>query len=161
MKDSELSQDHLLENARIKYQVAIEKHSAEAQFSWSRYSAMLTFHTLFLALIGLVYKKEIGFPSGTLLLPIFGIIVCYLWDTMTSRSFQWNHFWIDTARKIEEKYLKDERNELNPIMQGKEQREKIIGWPNVELSSHIIIVVMTLLYFGIFLASIGQFVLKK
>lgn len=131
-----------------KYQVAVNKNISESEILWNRYNALLVFNSLLLTSIGFVYGNKFEFPSIILKsLPVFGLITCYLWFITTFRGFQWIKFWITSARKIEDKYLKDKTSdELDPIINGKNYREFITGWPHTQLASYLLIFVTCILY---------------
>lgn len=48
-----------LENARVKYQAALDLFKSEGQIQWTRYSAMLLVNTVVIGLIG--FAKNIKF----------------------------------------------------------------------------------------------------
>lgn len=135
------------EKAIVKYQVAIDKNISEGEILWNRYSALLVFNSILISAIGFSYQSSIKLPSIIILsLPIAGLFSCYLWFIVTLRGFQWTEHWIITARKIEEKYLRDDNLELDPISNGKNKRKEVIGWPNTRISSYILISIMVILY---------------
>lgn len=102
-----------------------------------------------MAAIGLTYQDKIHLPYPiTIILPIAGLIVCYLWYSMTARGFQWIAYWIDSARQFEEKeeYLKDQDILLNPILNGNQYRNRLTLWPKAQLASSMLIALIALLY---------------
>lgn len=135
-----------LENARVKYQVALDLFKSEGQIQWTRYSAMLLVNTVFIGLIG--FAKDIkfhGFFQQLIQLPLLGLILCYLWFRMTHSGFTWMKFWISEARELE-KQLKD-KDQINPITKGNEFRlfkNEII---NTERASYTVILIIFLIYF--------------
>lgn len=139
--------DTKTENAIAKYQVAIDKNISESEVLWSRYNAILVFNTILITLIGLSYQDSVNLPLLIkVFLPFFGLVTCWLWYSMTSRGFCWIEDWIVSARKIEDKYLKDASLELNPVLNGNDQREKDKSWLKTPRASKILILMIAILY---------------
>lgn len=143
------------EDSRVKYQSALERSAYEGSVLWSRYSAILIVNTIFIAIIGFSYSKE--FDKTILqnylfriISPILGLLLCYLWYQVTNRGFIWMTHWIVEAAKIEEKELKGENN---PLIAGKELREKI-GEGVTEKASYIIILIIAIMYAFILISNI-------
>lgn len=135
--------------AIAKYQVAIDKNTSEGEILWNRYNALLVFNSLLITGIGFLYKGDDKGALPTLIafsLPIAGLVSCYLWFIVTHRSFQWIKYWITSARKIEEKYLIDDNSDLNPISNGKNHKENIIGWPQTQAASYTLILITGAIY---------------
>jgi hypothetical protein len=143
--------------AIAKYQIAINKNTSESEILWSRYSALLVFNSLLITAIGFTYLGTIKLPWYiAFFLPIAGLISCYLWHSMTSRGFKWINFWITSANKIEERYLKDKNcSECNPILSGEKHRNEIDVWPKVEHASYFLIKIIGFLYFIFLLYSLN------
>ncbi|HUD20336.1 MAG TPA: hypothetical protein VMR81_07880 [Patescibacteria group bacterium] len=140
--------------AIAKYQVAINKNISESEILWNRYNALLVFNSILITAIGFSYQGNLNLPLLVVAsLPIAGLLSCYLWFIVTLRGFQWIKFWTVTARKIEEKYLPDDNPILNPINNGKNHREDVVGWPKTQIASYILILVTAILYL-IFLANL-------
>lgn len=141
-----------LENARMKYQIAIDKNISESDILWSRFNAMLTFNGIFIALIGFIYKEDLNMPILPSLLPILGLMTCYLWYSVTYRGFRWIEFWIVRARRIEEEYLSDDCSELNPIQKGNEEHQNhTIPFISTETCANLMIGIITIIYSIIFI----------
>lgn len=136
------------ENARSKYQAAIEKNLNEGEVLWNRYNVMFAVNGVFISAIVLNQDKT-NFILSSYILPSLGLITCNLWYQMTSRCFQWIHFWAITARKIEKTYFFDDCEELNPFISGNEHKSQIIGWPKTENGALLLIDLIALLYFAI------------
>lgn len=151
MADNKTDKSIDLENARVKYQVAIDKNISESEIQWSRYNAILFFNSILIAAIGFVYDNafvgNILFKESlALFLPLFGLIICFLWLQMTIRGFQWIDHWIGTARKIEKNFLSDQCDDLNPILEGNEFSSRVVGWPRTPAGSYVLIVLIAILY---------------
>lgn len=136
-----------IDRAIAKYTVAINKNNSESEVLWNRYNAMLVFNTILITAIGMSYQNDVNLPLLIrIFLPLAGLIVCYLWYLVTSRGFTWINFWISTARKIEEKYLKDSLQEQNPILNGNDIRRKDKSSLRTEKASQILILIIVILY---------------
>lgn len=106
-----------LENARIKYQTAINIFNSEGQIQWGRYNAMLVVNSLLLTLTGILSKNDFQIPVLIVeIAPIVGLVFCYLWFKMTKNGFYWINHWISEARKLEDQ-LPDKKN-IYPIISG-------------------------------------------
>lgn len=123
------SDTELKTNGRIKYQVASNIFISECGIIWSRYNAMLVFNTLLVSSIGYIYSSNLEIPIIIVwLLPIIGLISCYTWYATAYRGFGWIKYWISAANKLEEEYLSEPNDLLNPIMRG-EEHKKLIAFP--------------------------------
>ncbi len=156
MPNNEIDYKKRVNKAIIKYQTSIDKNVTEGEILWNRYNAMLVFNSILIAAIGLTFQPTIKLPPIiTVFLPIAGLISCYLWFITSLRGFQWIHFWIASARKIEEEYLTDENEELNPIINALEHKSEIIGWPRVETASYFLIIIVGIIYILFLLKSLN------
>jgi len=149
-----------IQKAAAKYRVAIDKNISESEILWSRYNAMLVFNTLLITTIGFVFQNQTIGGDLLLLLPILGLISCLVWFTVTRKGFIWINYWIYSARKLEEEYFKDNNEVMNPILHGDEHRKLISSWPNTEISSYILIVMIVLVYIAFLLLQISKSPMK-
>jgi len=143
------------ENLRTKYLGSLTLYTSEGQIQWSRYNAMLIVNTIFIAVIGFAFDLS---PSQNLpflikyalpFTPLLGIIICLLWYRMTERGFIWMKHWIQKANNLET-YI---GNDVNPIKDGKDLRDRIGG--NVtQGSSYWIIGIFVGIYLLIFIGNI-------
>lgn len=90
------------------FHAAINLQTFEGSLVWSRFDAMLTTQTIFLALIGLLYDGDNSSKLYLLkkVLPILGLILCILWFFMTSRGYSWFKYWSYSVRELEDKIRK-------------------------------------------------------
>lgn len=94
-----------LENARAAYQVAIEMWGQLGQEVWAKYNVMLVANSIVIAVVGLAFTSTRPLPSLIAYLPIVGIILCLLWFIMTKRSYDYQVYYLLSARELEEQYL--------------------------------------------------------
>ena len=124
------SKKDLETNGRIKYQVATNIFISECGIIWSRYNAMLVFNTLLVSSIGFIYSNNLKLPIIlTFLLPIIGLISCYAWYATAYRGFGWIKYWISAANKLEDEYLSESNDLLNPVVRG-EDHKRLIAFPS-------------------------------
>lgn len=134
-------------DAKVEYQTAMSLFSSEGGIQWGRYSAMLVVNTILFTLARLDVKLS---SSGILqlslkLIPLFGIILCFLWERMTRRGFEWMIFWISQARNMEEDPVN--KNLPNPIMKGYQRKLEDRELINTQRASILVIYIFVLLYF--------------
>lgn len=108
------------EDIKVKYQIAINLFIHEGQVHWSRYNAMLVVNTALFALLTF-NKDSFDLKVLSFFAPIFGLILCGLWRTMTNRGFIWMKHWMVEANKLE----KQLKGPLTPIQNGDELRLKM------------------------------------
>ena len=144
-----------LENAKIKYQIAIDKNISESDILWARFNTMLTFNAIFIALITFFFSKDttINIPILPILLPIFGMLFCFYWYSVTYRGFHWIDFWITIARKIEREYLSEHKTitQFDPINIGyEEQQSGNLPFLSTKECAYSMIVIVAIIYLLIF-----------
>lgn len=132
-------------NARVKYQGALDVYISECQIIWSRYSAMLIFNTLLFSFIGLIEQKSLQVSFYPILLPVLGLISCYVWFATADRGFKWIDYWISAANQLEQEYLFDECKILNPVVYGAEYK-KLIPHLTTPILAKFLIVCIGLIY---------------
>ncbi len=161
MLKNKLRIDNQIQDLAIaKYHVAINKHNSDGEFLWSRYNALLVFNSLLLTAVGFTYQSSTFLPKYfNLILPLVGLISCWLWYSMAKRGYLWTEFWMKQARKIEKKYLKDElidtKDEFNPIINGNKFRKEAKIFPNVKIASYLLILLIGLIYLILLLHSVN------
>lgn len=132
-------------DAEPRYQASKDMRIAESQIQWERFSSMLIVNTIFIGLLGFTYSNEFEIPIIIqFLIPVLGIVLCLLWQRMTSRGFMWVKFWTDKAREIEKK--NNGNHLINPFMEGKIFKEKNLVRINTQKAASIIIAMFIILY---------------
>lgn len=96
-----------LQNALVAYQVAIDLWAHAGEEVWDRFNVMLVANSIIIAVIGLAITGQRALPAITVLLPLIGIVLCALWFVMMKRGFDYQVYFILSARELEEKYLAD------------------------------------------------------
>jgi hypothetical protein len=94
------------QDARIGYQAAISAWINENRQNWDKTRIMLLFNSLLLAgvLQCLLKGDKYLFIPIFLLCPL-GWIICIIWRHIVRRGLEYNQYWINSAREIEELYL--------------------------------------------------------
>lgn len=93
------------ENALVGYQVAISLWAAHGEQGWARFNVMLVMNSVILGVIGLAITSPRPLPVFTLFLPIVGLFFCVIWLIFVHREAEYGHYYILSARELEEKYL--------------------------------------------------------
>jgi len=150
------------DKAIVKYQIAVDKNISESEVLWNRFNAILVFNSILIAAIGLTYQDNILLPHLiNIFLPIIGITSCVIWFFVTYRGFRSIYQWIECAREIEDKHLKEDTLILNPILYGNEKRgkRKFRKLFNTENASYLIIILTLGMYilFLIFTSDANSF----
>lgn len=163
------------------YQSALQLKMYEGELVWSRYGVMLTIHTIFLSLAGILLKTESGIDAHMLgiLIPIsfIGYVFCYFWLNVTARGFITNNFWLYEAKELEFKIHTVDIDMLNnngAILKDEHKVELVYGTKdkdrhtiyrneglrrfNTEESAYFIIYIFAVIYLILFY--IGLFSLK-
>jgi hypothetical protein len=90
-----------LENARVRYQAAVDLWTHQDGISWGIFNAMLVAHSTILAVIGVILttKPQVwGFAAG---LAVVGLVLGIAWLTMIIRGFAYQTFWTLAATEFE------------------------------------------------------------
>jgi hypothetical protein len=157
MNKKEIDPETLI-NARIGYQGAISAWINENRQNWDKTRILLLFNSLLLAGVLQLLLKEDKYPYLSLILCIFGLIICALWTHILYRGLKYNDYWINSAREIEEYYLKDavktfshgalfSNGKLVSFSHGKDLKISILPKITVKKSIYILIIMIALLYF--------------
>jgi len=90
---------NIIDNARLGYEVAAALWAYEGQVTWAAFNAMLVANSIVLAME--------GFAQGIIkmVLPIFGIFLCIMWYSLTTRGFEVHNYRVLATRELEELYL--------------------------------------------------------
>ena len=125
----------------------------ESEVLWNRYNAMLVFHSILISSIGFIFTQNSSAPNIlSTVLPIVGLVSCYLWYVTTSRGFQWLHYWLDKTRELE----KDGRLGFGPMRKSKIHNKYVIGSPTTQHSATIIIIMVAIIYIIILANNISK-----
>ncbi len=95
------------ENARVGYQAAIDIWTYEGEVIWARTNIMLLANSIILATVGLVLISQHPLFVLVISLSIVGVMLCIIWFLTIKRAFEYQQFWILSARELEEQYLSD------------------------------------------------------
>jgi hypothetical protein len=94
-----------IENARIGYQVAVGLWIYEGDENWARFNVMLVANSIILGVIGLVVTSAQPKLSISFLMSIVGLILCVSWSLITKRGFDYQNYYVKSARELEERFL--------------------------------------------------------
>ena len=95
-------------NIRTGYQVAVDLYAHVGDEVWARYNAMLVAHAIFIAIIvNSTIKNNINAPIITIPLSIVGAVICFFWLLTTKRCVNYQDYFLNSARELEENYLSD------------------------------------------------------
>jgi len=97
-----------INNAQIGYQAAITLWTCECDRIWSKFNAFLVASSIILlTAISIIIRTPTPCFLWVFLVAMsfIGMIFCILWLLMAKRSVDYIHYWIGSAREIEEKFL--------------------------------------------------------
>lgn len=94
-----------IEHARVGYQVAAGLWTYEGKQNWARFNVMLVANSTILAIIALVVTSEPARPLISLLMTIVGLILCAAWFLITKRGIDYQNYYVNSARELEERFL--------------------------------------------------------
>ena len=95
------------ENARVGYQAAVDLWTYEGEQSWARFNVMMVANSIVIAVIGVALTSQSPLPVLTVVLPIVGLVLCAVWFLIMKRSFDYQTYYVLSARELEEHYLAD------------------------------------------------------
>ncbi|MCE5250269.1 hypothetical protein LLG96_08620 [bacterium] len=95
-----------IEHARVGYQVAVSLWTSESEQTWARFNVMIVANSIILAIIGLVVTSEHAMLSISFVMSIVGIIMCIMWLFITKRGFDYQDYYVNSARELEERFLR-------------------------------------------------------
>ena len=111
MPDKEANPKHpdaaQIEDARIGYQAAVDLWTYEGEQNWARFNVMLVANSIIIAVLGLSVTGPNGSPSISIVLSIVGLILCISWFIITKRGFDYQTYYVLSARELEERFLSD------------------------------------------------------
>jgi hypothetical protein len=154
----DLSDSATLDTARIGYQVATSLWIYEGGLIWSKFNALLVANSIILAAIVLALTTSNGIPRLAGLfstaMPPIGIVLCWLWLSITRRSFAFHSHWIDSAREIEKRFP---GQVVTTVADGRDlaKHSRFRGLPRVETSSYLIIGLFAVFYVILFVVGVG------
>ena len=115
MTENSLTIDNDRENARVGYQVAVELWKLEREQNFARFNVMLLANSIIVSVIALILTSQfsssvsrvaqIFMPSLIVFLSVMGIVLCIMSSLILIRGFEYQNYYITSAREIEEKYL--------------------------------------------------------
>jgi hypothetical protein len=104
------------EDALIGYQVAISLWTYEGAQNWARYNVMLFANSVIIATLGIAINSVLtnisnepklshSFALVSAALSLGGIVLCVLWYLINKRGFDYQNYYVGSARELEELYL--------------------------------------------------------
>jgi hypothetical protein len=102
---SERKGDLDIEDARIGYQIAVDLWTYEGEQNWARFNVMLVANSVIIAVIGLAVTNQEPLPSISFGMSVVGLILCITWFLIMKRGFDYQNYYVMSAREIEERFL--------------------------------------------------------
>jgi len=143
------------EEARIGYQTAIGLVGLVSQEIYSRYNAMLTANSIIIAIIGwsLTSNRYLS-PLLVVLLPIAGLVLCFLWFLFIHHGVYWQKLFREKAKELEIEFFSDTFNLISLVVSEnpqssnkiKSQIPRLVRWFPFHRTSRIIIGVFVIIY---------------
>ncbi len=93
------------ENAKVGYQAAVDLWTYEGEQNWARFNVMLVANSVIIAAVTLVLTSENPLRLLSTVLAIVGLILCFAWFLVTKRGFDYQDYYILSARELEELFL--------------------------------------------------------
>ena len=148
--------------ARIGYQVAMGLVNLVSQEIYSRFNAMLTANSIIIAIIGWALTSQRTLPPFlTILLPIMGLILCFLWFLFVNHGVYWQNLFREKARELEDQYFSDTFKLISHVVtetprspKVKSQIPRLVRWFPFYRTSSIVIIVFGIVYAVILLLQI-------
>ncbi len=157
-----------IENARVGYQVAASLRSSGAQEFWSQFEAMMTANSIVLTAATFAVNGQQSMPWLSFGMPVAGLALCALWLALHERAVGYNKYWNDSARELEERFLKPVRTlsrgglfadgqTVKPLIDGKPKPHTMpcIGRIRVRHTVRLIITVFAVMYLAILVCGLN------
>jgi uncharacterized membrane protein (DUF485 family) len=93
----------LMEDVRCGYQSAVDFCIYEGGLIWARFNAMLVANTLIVTAIGFSLTGVTHLWLLSIVLMVVGMILCWMWFFFANRGYDRLHYWILSARELEQK----------------------------------------------------------
>ena len=159
-----------IEDARIGYQTAITLWTTESEQNWARSNVMLVANSVIIAIIGLAITNKPPLPSISFGLSLVGLILCTIWFLLMRRGFDYEKYYLMSAREIEERFL---THTVKTVSRGGEYAEGLpvtieiggklktfqMSWwsrkARAKYVSEIVILIFTIVYILTVLLAVG------
>ena len=92
-----------MDDVRCGYQTAVDMCIYEGELIWARYNAMLVANTLIITAIGLSFAGATRLWLLSIVLPVVGIVLCWMWFIFAKRGADYLYYWVWSARELEQK----------------------------------------------------------
>ncbi len=158
-----------IENARVGYQVATNLWVNVGETLWSQFNAFLVANSIVIASIVLSMTVLRRLAVFLIVMPVFGMILCFCWFLVIKRSFDYFNYYIKSSREIEEQYLSEPIQTISRgekfahskegaaiMIGGIKERSRMSCWGRllpVRHVSYIIIVLFFLIYVAILITN--------
>jgi hypothetical protein len=105
------------QNARTAYQAAANLYMQENSVTWARFNALVATNGIIVTSIGITIRDIGGDNAGkpfllALFLPLFGLLLCFIWSVIMRRGFAYLDVWRDAAYQIERRFLREQTEAL-------------------------------------------------
>ncbi len=98
--------DDEVEKAKIGYKTATSMIKILGQEIYSRFNAMLMANSIIIAVYGFIFSEKTNLPDFfKILLPIFGIVLCFLWFVFINNGIHRHRQYRKEAERLEETYF--------------------------------------------------------
>ena len=164
--------DTKIEDARIGYQVAIGLWTYEGEQNWARFNVMLIANSIIFAILGLVVTSQNPKQSISLVMSIVGTILCVMWFLITKRGFDYQNYYVLSARELEERFFSGviktssrggtfaDGHSVTLDIDGKPRTLQMSWWSRRASAGDIslfVILLFTIVYVLAFLQAVGVF----
>ncbi|KYK27650.1 MAG: hypothetical protein AYK19_06495 [Theionarchaea archaeon DG-70-1] len=90
-------------DVRVGYQAAVDLTIKEENLFWNQFNALLLANSILITAASFMgTKNQAGFTN---ILAVSGIFICFYWYQLTKRRNDYRHYYLFSAREIEENYL--------------------------------------------------------
>jgi len=161
----------ILEDARIGYQAAIQLWTYEGGQNWARFNVMLVANSIIIAVLGLAITSANPSTAISVVLSVVGVILCIAWFLITKRGFDYQKYYVLSARELEEKFLSKvitTASRGGAFADGKPVSIEIggapkkirMGWWSRKTSAGNISIIVILLFAVVYVFALLQVILK-
>jgi hypothetical protein len=165
--------NHETDDARIGYQTAIDLWTNESEQSWARFNAMLVANSAILAVIGLAETNSPPIHLFSIGLSFAGLFLCGIWLIIIKRGFDYQNYYVMSAREIEERFLANtiktvsrggtfaDGQPINIIIDGKPKMLRMSWCSRIAKTEYICIIVICIfmvIYFAAFAFGVIPFI---
>jgi hypothetical protein len=90
---------------RTGYEAAVQLWTYEGEQNWARFNVMLLANSVLIGALAILLTSPSSSSPLSHIFAVAGIIVCIAWFLITKRGFDYQTYYVLSARELEEQYF--------------------------------------------------------